>query len=90
MTYDKSGVVGVGGSLHDPRGNRIVYYAQGLGNVTNNLAEAYSLWKGMYITKKEGLNALSTLISRINKALSNFDKISFFHIKRELNGNVNH
>jgi hypothetical protein len=41
----------VGGHIHNPGGNKLVYYAWGignvsnnLGNVSNNLAKAYSLW----------------------------------------------
>jgi len=46
-------VEGVGESLHDPRGNTIVYYAWGLGKVSNNLVEAYSLWREISIEKYE-------------------------------------
>jgi hypothetical protein len=32
-----------GGSLHDIRGDKIIHYARGLGNVLNNLVEVYML-----------------------------------------------
>jgi ribonuclease HI len=35
-------------------------------------------------------NKLSTLISRIIQILSHFDQVSFYHIKRELNGEADH
>jgi ribonuclease HI len=82
-----------------------LYYTWGHGNVSNNILQAYSLSKGLDITKEEGLktliilgdsilviramvgsldpgsNALSVLISRIQKMFVIFDKVTFFHIK---------
>jgi len=45
--------------LHDPRGNTIFYCAWGLGNISNNLVEVYSLWFGISIDKEEGVRSLS-------------------------------
>jgi hypothetical protein len=39
-----------GGSLHDLRGTTITFYAWGLRNVSNNLAEAYALCCGLFRT----------------------------------------
>ena len=41
-------------SIYDPRGNRLTFYAWGLGNISNNLTKAYSLWMVLCITKEEG------------------------------------
>ena len=48
----------MGGSIHDPKGNKIVHYAWGLGNVTDNLFEAYLLWCTLNITRKYGIMTL--------------------------------
>jgi len=37
-----------------------------------------------------GSNALSSLIQRKKSMVSGFDSISFFHIKREINGQVDY
>jgi hypothetical protein len=42
-------VVRKGGTLHDPRGNNLAYYAWGLGMVLNNIVEAYALYEGVCI-----------------------------------------
>jgi ribonuclease HI len=47
-----------GGTIHDPRGNHIVNYALGLGNVSNDLAEDYSLWCGLVIANVERIKTL--------------------------------
>lgn len=49
------GVASERGSIHDPRGRKVVHYALGLGNVSNNLAEGYSLWCGLVIAKEKEL-----------------------------------
>jgi ribonuclease HI len=46
-------------SLHDPRGTTIISYAWDLGNLSNNLAEAYALWCGLTITKEANIRSLS-------------------------------
>jgi hypothetical protein len=47
-------VAGARRSIYDPRGNRLTFYAWGLGNISNNLTKAYSLWMVLCITKEEG------------------------------------
>jgi hypothetical protein len=47
-----------GGSLHDCRGNKIAHYVLGLGKVSNNLAKTYSLWCGLIMARKNGINNL--------------------------------
>jgi ribonuclease HI len=58
---NNSGVAGVGGSIHDLGGRQVDHYALGLGNVSKNLAEAYSLWCGIVIVKEEGIKSLTVL-----------------------------
>jgi ribonuclease HI len=63
-------------TIHDPRGNQIVNYALGFGNVSNNLVEAYSLWCGLIIAKDEGIKSLivfgdSLLVIRVVKEQGN-------------------
>ena len=47
--------------VHDLKGNHIVNYDLGLGNVTNNLAKAYSLLCVLVIAKDEGIKSLTML-----------------------------
>jgi len=51
----------VGMILFYPKGNQIAYYAYGIGNVSNNIVRAYSLWKGLDIAKVEGLKYIIVL-----------------------------
>jgi hypothetical protein len=41
----------VGGIICDPEGNTFVCYAWGLGNISNNFAEAYALWQDIMLAK---------------------------------------
>lgn len=108
------GVANERGSIHDPRGRKVVHYALGLGNVSNNLAEGYSLWCGLVIAKEEGIRTLtvpgdsmlairamknqvnpwgskiSSPIRGIKRIIPYFNEITFYHIKRELNGEANY
>ena len=45
----------VGGSLLDPRGNIVVYYAWGLGIDSNNIVESYTLYEGLCIAKERSI-----------------------------------
>jgi ribonuclease HI len=49
------------GIIHDPRGIQIVKYAWGLGNISNNMVESYSLWCGLVIVKEEGIKKMIVL-----------------------------
>jgi hypothetical protein len=46
------------GSLHDLGGNMIVYYAWGMGHISNNLGNTYSLWMGFCIEKEARIKYL--------------------------------
>ena len=54
-------------------GNQIAYYAKGIRNVSNNLAREYSLWKGLDISKGEGLKYIIVLedLMLVIKAMRN-------------------
>jgi hypothetical protein len=52
---NKPRAVGVGGILHDPRGNKIVHYSWGIVNVMNNLSKDYSLWCRLKIARNYGI-----------------------------------
>jgi ribonuclease HI len=91
-----------------------MYYVWGIGNVSNNIVESYSLWMGLSLAKEMGIqnllalgdsmliicamenkkgvgnNALNSLLLRIKCLPSNFEGISFLHIKRELNSMTDH
>jgi ribonuclease HI len=55
------GEAGVGGIPLDIGGNQIASYAWGLGEVSNNMVDAYFLWKGLDINKGEGLKSIIIL-----------------------------
>jgi ribonuclease HI len=42
---NKPRVAGVGGTIHDPKGNQIVNYALGLGNISNNIVEIFLMMR---------------------------------------------
>jgi hypothetical protein len=42
-------------------GNEIVNYAWGLGEVSNNLVESYTLWCGLNLAKEDGIIRLVML-----------------------------
>jgi hypothetical protein len=48
------------------------------------------LIRAMVGNSELGRNVLTILISRMHNFLARFDKVTFFHIKRELNGIVDH
>lgn len=54
-------MAGAGGNLQDPGGNRIAPFAWGLVNVSNNIAEAYSLWEGVSIAREERMTNIMIL-----------------------------
>jgi hypothetical protein len=54
-------VAGVRGSIHDLGGRHVDRYALGIGNVSKNIAEAYSFWCGHVIVKEEGIKSLIVL-----------------------------
>jgi len=47
-----------GGNIVEPKGKILMYYAWGLGNVYNNIIEAYSLWLGLSLANEMGLQNL--------------------------------
>jgi ribonuclease HI len=51
-----SGVAGVGGFLK-PKGNCKITYARGLGESTNNQAEALALYQGLNILKSKKIQS---------------------------------
>eukprot|EP00253_Pinus_taeda_P002659 PITA_02659 len=55
------GQAGAGGIIKDPQGKTIVKYEWGLGTMSNNKAEAYSLLLGTSIAQKLGLQNLLIL-----------------------------
>jgi ribonuclease HI len=55
------GVIGVGGIICDLGGNPLVQFSWGLGNVTNNSAEAYALWQGIRLAKAYGFRKIIIL-----------------------------
>lgn len=55
------GQAGAGGIIKDAQGKTIVKYEWGLGSMTNNKAEAYSLLLGISIARKLGLQNLLIL-----------------------------
>jgi hypothetical protein len=63
----------VGRILFYPKVNQIAYYSYGIGNVSNNIARAYSLWKGLDIAKVEGLKYIIVLrdLMLVIKAMRN-------------------
>lgn len=50
-----------GGIICDPGGNTIVSFTWGLGQVSNNLAEAYAIWEGIRIAIGMGIQNHSIL-----------------------------
>jgi len=44
----------VGGTICGHGGNPLIQYSWGLGNVTNNIVEAYALWQGINLAKASG------------------------------------
>jgi hypothetical protein len=107
-------MVGMGGSLLDPRGNTIIHYAWGLGLASNNIAEAYALFQDLRLTKDRNIfrivsfeyfmmvvptigkrshienNLLGCMITRILSMVASFVEFKIYHIKHNLNLNVNH
>jgi hypothetical protein len=51
-------VVGVEGSLLDPRGISVILFSWGLGNASNNLENAYALLCGLSLAKEANINSL--------------------------------
>jgi len=49
------GKAGAGGIIFYPSGKKIVTYEWGLGQISNNKAEAYNLFMGTKIIKKRGI-----------------------------------
>jgi len=49
------------GIIHDLGGNKIVNYAWGLEEVSNNLVEAYALCCGLNLAKEDGIKRLVVL-----------------------------
>jgi len=97
-------VASVEGSIHDLERTKVESFPLGFGNVSNHLVKAYSLWRGLFITKEEGIKTLivlrdSILVIRVvmDQAIRSikiiapyFNKEFFYHIKSELNGKENY
>lgn len=49
------GKAGVGRIIYDPNGKKITTYEWGLGQISNNQAEAYRLLMGTRLIKKKGI-----------------------------------
>ena len=54
-------MVGAGGCFFTPDGFLETRFAWGLGDDTNNMAEALALWQGLRIAKTHGIIELSVL-----------------------------
>jgi len=54
-------VAGAGRIICNPRGNSIVHFAWGLGKVSNNIFEAYFIWKGVNIAREKGIRKITIL-----------------------------
>jgi ribonuclease HI len=55
------GEAGAGGVLFIPRGQRLLTYSWNLGITTNNLAEAYAIFKGAQLAQERQINQLIIL-----------------------------
>jgi len=51
----------VGGNIIDHEGTISMYYAWGLGKVSNNMVESYSLWLGLSLAKEMGIQNILAL-----------------------------
>jgi hypothetical protein len=49
------GVADAGGSLLNPRGNKITHYVWGLGSASNNIPEAYALFQGLRLAMNRNI-----------------------------------
>jgi len=107
------GMKNISRSLHDFGRNKLVHYVWGLGKVSNNLVEDYTLRYVISIIKGESIkflmilgdlmlvikamlaqsnpmgNKLKNLISIIKRWLPPTGKVSFLHIRRDLNPKAN-
>lgn len=103
------GAVGGGGVLLNPTGSITLSFSWGLGQDSNNRAEALALWQGLKLALSKNLKSLvlfgdsriivqamntkrspsqvhlTHLFKKINLLASKFQKISFFHVLRDLN-----
>jgi hypothetical protein len=48
----------VQGIICEPRGNIVAHFAWGLGTTSNNIVEAYALWKGINIAWDQGIKRI--------------------------------
>eukprot|EP00253_Pinus_taeda_P032878 PITA_32878 len=80
------GRAGAGGTIRDPQGKTIVTYEWGLGTMSNNKAEAYSLLLGTSIAKNLGIQNLlvmgdSAIIIAAMNSGNDFKQIALNRIK---------
>jgi hypothetical protein len=50
-----------GGIICDPKGHIVAQFAWGLGSISNNYVEAYTLWKGISIARDQGIKSITIL-----------------------------
>jgi ribonuclease HI len=65
------GEVGVGGVLYSPIGNRLLYFSWNLGKNSNNMAEAYAIYKGILLTQEHQLKHI-TIVSDLKNIVHYF------------------
>lgn len=87
------GQAGAGGIVRDPQGKTIVTYEWGLGPMTNNKAEAYSLLLGTSIARKLGLQILlimgdSAIIIAAMTSGKDFKQMALNSIKSRIMENI--
>lgn len=87
------GTAGAGGVIRDHRGKMMTTYEWSLGNLSNNKAEAYSLFLGLSIARKMGIRDLlvlgdsAILIAAMNSG-NNFKQCALNRIRERITEQV--